>query len=61
MIKKIAGVAVAVAPLASFAAVDTGVSTALADLKTDVGVVALAAFVVTLVIVGYRKFNQAAK
>ena len=46
---------------AASAAVDAGVVTAMADLKTDVGTIALAAFVVTLLLVAYRKYSSAAK
>lgn len=57
---RLAALGVGLVPMVSMAAVDAGVTTAMSDLKTDVGVVALAAFTVTLVILGYKKFNRAA-
>jgi hypothetical protein len=47
-----------VSPLAQ-AAVDAGVSTALADAKTDTATVALAAFVVIMGIVVFKWFRRA--
>lgn len=60
MFKKIAVASVSGVALASQAAVDAGVTTAMSDLKTDVGTIALAAFVVTLVLIAYRKYSRAA-
>jgi hypothetical protein len=41
------------------AAVDAGVSTALADGKTDVGVVGLGVFVIAIAIATYKWFKRA--
>lgn len=61
MFKKTAVALVSGAALASQAAVDAGVTTAMSDLKVDVGTIALAAFVVTLVLITYRKYSSAAR
>jgi hypothetical protein len=53
-----AALAALAAPVAQ-AAVDAGVTTALSDAKTDVGVIGLAVFVIAVAIVLYKWFKRA--
>jgi hypothetical protein len=59
MLKKIAGVLVAVAPLQAFAAVPTEVTTAMTDMKADALVVG-AAFLVAVIAIAALKLMRRA-
>lgn len=58
MIKKIAGVAVSVAPLSAFAAVPTSITTAIADLQADATTVATAMVGVTAALLVFRYIRR---
>ena len=57
--KKLIALPLALFSAGSFAAVDPGVSTALADAQTDVGTVGLAVFLVIIAIMSFKWFRRA--
>lgn len=61
MIRKIAGVSVAVAPLSSFAAVPEAVTTAITAAGADMVTVATAVFVAVIALLGFKLMRRAAK
>lgn len=58
MIKKIAGVAVSVAPLSAFAAVPAAITTAITDLQADAITVATAMVGVTAALLVFRYIRR---
>lgn len=60
MLKKIAGVAVAVLPLSSFAAVPAEVTSAITTAGTDMATVAGAVFVAVIALLGFTLMRRAA-
>lgn len=59
MLKKIAGVTVALAPMSAFAAVPTEVTTALTDAKTDALAVAALALIIVIAIAAFKYMKRA--
>jgi len=61
MFKKIAGVLVSVAPIASFAAVPTEVTTAITGAGTDAATVAGSVLIAVIGLLGFAFMRRAAK